>query len=97
MDVTLRDGSFRFRDLGTDAVDVGLERGESKMDLSVFVYADNDGASEDWDLVPGQAGAGRTLPELTSVWWNQNVVVVVRSGSGSMSRDALNALLTLPQ
>ena len=96
--VTLGDRSAGFAGLGETARDVRLTRDSDSMDLSVLVYRDGEAASEDWELTPGEAPlprAGRDLPDHTSTWWNQNVIVMVRSHFGAIGADALDAFLGL--
>jgi len=78
--------------------DVNLSRGGGAAALSVLVYADRDGPKEDWDLPAGSRPApksGRSLPDHETIWWNTNVVVVVRSTTGDVNQDALDAVLNL--
>jgi hypothetical protein len=96
--VTLQGRSAGFRDFGATTFDVRVARGSDSMDLSILVYEDREAALEDWKLTPGEAPApveGRSLPDHISNWWNQNVVVVVRSSEGDIASDALDAFLSL--
>ncbi len=79
-------------------VDVTLKRGVESAKLSIFAYASPDAVGDDWDLTPGKAPAAkgsRGLPAHGSIWWNQNIVVVVRADSDEIGRDALDAFLAL--
>lgn len=90
--------SAGFSGLATTPFDVRLARGSESMELSILVYPDVEVINEDWQLTPGQAPLlkeGRSLPAHTSVWWNRNVIVVVRSPRGGMSADALDAFFAL--
>lgn len=80
------------------ASDVRLERDGASLDVAVFVYSGPGAVDSDWNLTPGERPVpkgGRSLPVHTSVWWNQNVVVVVRTGSGDVSSDAFDAFLDM--
>ncbi len=64
-------------------LDVSLTGGTSA-ELSVFFYPASGAPSEDWDLAAGSRPSpkpGRTLPGHVTIWFNQNVVVVVRSAA----------------
>jgi dipeptidyl aminopeptidase/acylaminoacyl peptidase len=68
------------------------------MELSVLVYEDLQVITEDWELTVGESPMpkeGRAVPDHTSIWWNENIVVVVRSSVGALSSDALDAFLAL--
>ena len=68
------------------------------MELSLLVYEDSEVVKEDWELAVGQSPApkeGRAVPDHISTWWNENVVVVVRSSVGAIGSDALDAFLAL--
>ena len=98
MVVMLGDRSTGFSGFAAAPIDVSLVRGSDSMELSVLAYRDYEAIKADWELVPGKAPvlrAGRSLPAYKSVWWNQNVIVVVRSQSGDIGADALNAFLDL--
>lgn len=78
--------------------DVKLSRGSETLSLSVLVYKTPDDVKEDWDLEAGQGPqlkADHTIGNKVSQWWNQNVIIIVRSGSGKISSDALQAFLSL--
>ena len=64
----------------------------------LLVYPTSEAALAEWNLTPGQTlgpKGGRTLPPYVSIWWNQNIVVVVRSATGDTASAAFNALLNL--
>lgn len=91
----LSDGFSGFK---ISAFDVNLSRGGSTAALSVFVYANHDEPKEDWDLPSGSRPtqkSGRSLPAHETIWWNSNVIVVVRSTSGDINQDALDAVINL--
>ena len=79
-------------------VTVTLEKDAVTMTVALLVYSGPQQVSEDWDLQSGRAPvpkAGRTVPASPSIWWNQNVVVVVLEDSGALGRDPLQAFLDL--
>lgn len=96
--VTQGGPSAGFGGLTTTPFDVRLARGSDSMELSILVYSDLEAINEDWQLTPGQAPVlkeGRSLPDHTSIWWNRNIIVVVRSPRGEMSAEALDAFFAL--
>ena len=96
--VTPGERSAGFSALGATAFDVRLTRGSDAMDLSMLVYRDREAAKKDWELTPGEAPVlkdGRNLPDNISIWWNRNVIVVVRSRLGDIGTDALDAFFAL--
>lgn len=78
---------------------VRLTRAGESLELAVLVYGDPAAARQDWNLPAGGARPspreGRSIPSHISIWWNQNTVVVVLSGSPALARDALEAFLDL--
>ena len=82
----------------TVPVDVTLTKGTSTATASVFVYKSREAAMAEWDLVPGSRPSpkgDRTLPANVSVWWNANVVVVLRTDPAGLGPEALEGLLAL--
>lgn len=82
----------------TVPVDVTLTKGTSTATASVFVYKSREAALAEWDLVPGSRPSpkgNRTLPANVSVWWNANVVVVLRTDPAGLGQEALEGLLAL--
>lgn len=78
--------------------DVNLTGAGGTAALSLLIYANRDDPKEDWDLPAGsrpQAKSGRSLPSHETIWWNTNVVIVVRSTTGDISQPALDAVLNL--
>ncbi len=77
--------------------DVNLSRSGGTAALSVLVYPDHDAPKEDWDLPAGSRPSpreGRVLPAHETIWWNSNIIAVVRNTSGTdISNDALDAVL----
>ncbi len=79
-------------------LDVTLSRGAGTGQLSVFIYRSREAPAQDWDLVVGSrpaAKSGRTIPAHATIWWNTNIIVVVRSADSDISADALDAFLNL--
>jgi hypothetical protein len=81
---------------GEPAVDMTLTGNGATMELSVLVYASADAKDEEWTLgvAPQPKGAG-VLPAGASVWYNANVVVVVRKSDPALRQDALDGFLAL--
>jgi len=78
--------------------DATLARGSESAEVAIFVYRGHEIPAQDWDLVIGKrpaAKAGRVIPAHVSIWWNANIVIVLRSSSGDITQDALDAFLTL--
>ena len=95
---TLGGPNAGFSGFGTTAFDARLIRGEDSMELSILVYADIEVIKEDWELTVGESpmpNEGRDVPDHISIWWKENIVVVVRSSVGALSSDALDAFLAL--
>ena len=77
--------------------DVRLTRGADSAALSVIIYPSRDKPKEDWNLSAGSRPspqAGRTLPAHETIWWNTNVIIVVRS-SGAVGNEAREAFFAL--
>jgi hypothetical protein len=75
---------------------VTLDDGSAQ--FAVLVYEDLDAPRADWDLSVGQRPSpksGRTVPDHFSIWWNANIIVVVRSIEGGASSATLDALLNM--
>lgn len=74
-------------------VRVSLTKEAAAIDLAAFVYNGRDAIRDDWDTPSGERPSpksGRSLPDHTSIWWNQNVVLVVLHDAG-LSTDAREA------
>ncbi len=98
MAVTLSDPNAGYSGFSATAFDARLIRGEDSVELSILVYADIEVIKEDWELTVGESPIpkeGRAVPDHTAIWWNENIVVVVRSSVGGLGRDALDAFLAL--
>jgi len=94
---TLGSASQGFSGFSTSPVDMSLA-GDGSAQLSAFFYGSREAPQQDWDLVAGSRPApkaGRVLPTHVSIWWNANVIIVVRSASGALSAAALDAFLSL--
>jgi hypothetical protein len=77
---------------------VRAQRGSASAQLAVLVYPNGNVTKQDWNLSTGSAPsptAGRTVPAHESVWWNQNVVVVLISGDAAIANDVKAAFLAL--
>ncbi len=96
--VTPSDPSDGFAGTTLTAVEVRLTRDSDSMLLTVLIYETPAAARKDWQLISGEAPVLKSdlgLPDNTPKWWNQNIVVVVRSVSGNIRADALKAFLSL--
>lgn len=94
---SLGSASQGFSGFNLSPVDMSLS-GDGSAQLSVFFYGSREAPQQDWDLVAGSRPvpkAGRVLPAHVSIWWNANVIIVVRSASGALSIAALDAFLAL--
>jgi hypothetical protein len=77
--------------------DVSLAHTGGNASLAVFIYGSPDEPKDDWDLPSGSRPApkeGRSVPSHETIWWNSNVIVVVRTSSGDANNTALDAFLT---
>ncbi len=91
-------GAEGFSGFAVGPSEVTLMRGGGTAELAVLVYKNTDAPAQDWTLMPGsrpEAKSGRTLPSHISIWWNANMIVVVRSDSGGITVDGLDAFLNL--
>lgn len=98
MAVTLSDPNAGSSGFSATVFDARLIRGEDSVELSILVYADIEVIKEDWVLTVGESPMpkeGRAVPDQTAIWWNENIVVIVRSSVGGLGRDALDAFLAL--
>jgi hypothetical protein len=98
MEVTLGGPNPAFTGFGAEATVARLERGEDSMEVFYLVYADSDAVEGDWTLTVGEPPAakeGRDVPDHITIWWNENVVVVVHTSVGAIGSDALDAFLAL--
>lgn len=78
-------------------LDVTLS-GPGSAQLAIFFYNTRDDPKQDWDLTAGQRPSpktGRSIPSHSSIWWNGNVIVVVRSLTGDMNAPAFDAFINL--
>lgn len=91
--------STGFSGFSVQASDVRVTRGSETLVASVQVYPSREALTGDWDtarpatVVPKP---NHTLPTFVSVWWSQNVIVVVKERSSSaIGSDALDAFFAL--
>ena len=87
-----------FNGFKKSAFDVSVAHTGGNAALSVLIYGSPDEPKEDWDLPSGSRPApkeGRSLPGHETIWWNSNVIVVVRSSSGDANNMALEAFLAV--
>lgn len=85
-------------DFSALAYDLELSRGVDPLMISALVYGVQEGVADDWLIAPGQrpqAREGRRLPEHDSIWYNQNIVLVIRSGSATLRLDAFESFISL--
>jgi hypothetical protein len=91
-------GAGGFTGMAVTPAAVTAQRGEDSAELAVLVYPNSNVTKQDWNLPTGSAPSptdGRSAPAGESIWWNQNVVVILISGSGSIGNDAREAFLGL--
>lgn len=75
---------------------VRLTKGNDTINLVVFIYPSQSAAAEDWNLSASTSPkAGKNPGQSAAVWWNENVVVVLRERVGGITDDARDAILTL--
>jgi hypothetical protein len=77
---------------------VRARRGAESALIAVLVYPNGSVVKADWNLGSGSSPSptdGRSMPASQSVWWNQNVVVVLISGDAGVAADAKAAFLGL--
>lgn len=82
-----------YRGFDQGPVKVTLTRSGKTADVAAFLYDGRDAAGVDWNTPAGERPSpksGRSLPQHTSIWWNQNAIVVLLSdgGLGSDVREA---------
>jgi len=73
-----------------------LTQAGQSVDVVVFVYPSQSATDQDWAL--GDAPApkpGKTLGTFAAVWWNENVVMVLRERRGNVTNDVRDAFLGL--
>lgn len=90
--------SAGFTGFSRNPVAVTLKRGADTAKLSIFAYPSPQSVSDDWELTPGKAPVAkgaRSLPAHRTIWWNQNIIVVMLTDSDEIGRDALDAFLAL--
>jgi hypothetical protein len=91
-------GAGGFRGTAVTPAAVRAEKGSEDASLAVLVYPNSQAIKQDWNLSAGAAPSpaeGRSIPAHESVWWNQNVVVVLISGSPAVGNEAKDAFLGL--
>ncbi|HEY5640891.1 MAG TPA: hypothetical protein VIW01_12675 [Dehalococcoidia bacterium] len=78
------------------AVDITLTGDGEAMELSVLIYPSADAKDTEWTVgaKPQPKGAGE-LPAGSAVWYNANVIVVVRVVAAGLRQDALDGFLAL--
>jgi len=96
--VGLGEASAGFNGFKKPPFDVNLAHAGGNASLSVFVYGSPDEPKDDWDLPSGSRPSpkeGRSLPNHETIWWNGNVIVVVRNSSGDANNTGLDAFLNV--
>lgn len=95
---TLGGQSSGFTGMATTPYDVRLTRSGDVLEACVLVYPTADAVSTDWELATGEAPSlksGRTVPSRVATWWNGNVVILVKSRTGTISTDTFDAFISL--
>jgi hypothetical protein len=82
-----------YRGFDLSPVTVTLTKSGKTAEVAAFLYEGRGAAGTDWNTPAGERPSpksGRSLPQHTSVWWNQNAIVVLLndSGLGSEAREA---------
>lgn len=73
-----------------------LSKAGQTVDVVVFVYPNQDAAEQDWTLGSASAPkAGKTLGAFDAIWWNENMVMVLRQRTGDITNEARDAFLGL--
>jgi hypothetical protein len=96
--VNLGGTSSGFSGFTTPATDAAVSRGSDAMELSVLHYESQQAMQADWDtsnLTAVTPRSGRTAPSYAGVWWNRNMVVVVRTRNPAITADVRDAFLDL--
>lgn len=78
-------------------VRITLSKAGNTIELAAFLYDGRDAIKGDWNTPAGERPSpksGRTLPQHTSIWWNQNAVVVVLT-DGALTSDAREAFFDI--
>lgn len=95
--VTLGGQSSGFTGFSAAPREVRLAKASTMLELSVLRYGSREALMAEWNVSRPQEVVpvgNRSLPARLSLWWNENVIVVVRTRTGSSS-DALEAFLGL--
>jgi hypothetical protein len=76
--------------------EVSVSRGGASANLYVIIYPDRNAPSREWNLsgAPTPAGGRRAAPHERG-WFNSNVIVLLRNGSGDVANAAKDAFLNL--
>jgi hypothetical protein len=91
-------GAPGFSGMSLTPAAVQAQRGDDSAALAVLIYPNSNALKEDWQISAGAAPVpqgGRSIPSHESIWWNQNAVVVLLSGSPAVANDAKDAFLAL--
>jgi hypothetical protein len=73
-----------------------LTRGGESVDVLVFIYGSQPAAEQDWVLSGAPAPrAGRNAGSYDAIWWNENVVLVLRQRVGQITNEVRDAFLGL--
>ncbi|GEM_PF-4123198 len=73
-----------------------LTKGGVTIDVVVFVYPSMAAAEQDWNLgAAASPKTGKTAGDYAAVWWNDNVVVMLRQRVGNLTDEARDAFLNL--
>jgi len=90
--------SSGFTGMATTSYDVHMTKGSDTLDAYVLVYPTADAVETDWQLSTGEAPSlksGRTVPSHVARWYNGNIVILVKSRTGTISNDAFDAFISM--
>lgn len=80
--------------------DLAATKGADALKANVLVYPNQDALESEWTASVDKGPApkpGRRLPEYVTLWWNRNMVIIVRERSGQISDEARDAFINLSQ
>jgi hypothetical protein len=94
--VTTGDFSEAVAGFSEDAVDMTIEKDGLTMETSILMYDSSDAPGEEWALgTPTTPKGDGIVPVGSSVWYNRNVILVIRVNDGTLRPDALEAFLDI--
>jgi len=98
--VTMGNISAGYEAFTARTTDLAATKGADALKTNVLVYPNQGALESEWTVSVDKAPApkpGRRLPEYSTLWWNRNMVIIVRERSGQISDEAREAFINLPQ